>query len=606
MSFESLLRVIKELDPVRAGTVNKPLRTLDQNVKYIWDVLQAASIGSTVYAYRQTVEAEVQKGMAVYLNSTTQRFERGLATAEVNNTTGAVTTAASAQVWGIVATKHNSTLADILLYGIDDVDISAATVETPAAGVYYLSGAAPGRLTAQKPPVSVAVLRRTVDGKVFVMPQFVDFLDRHTHYSFDLVCRPAGDHTPPASEALHVITDADSSLSGWLPADDAIFAGKAPAGAVFGYNLSQHGALRNAFPPIPLGNAALEWNKALTTDVGFTGVPMGAGGLCVVDLNGIWWMSNCYGDVPWPVDYDSTSSASYSDSVGAECPRHVEMALKLFFAKVNFATDSSVVLSLRSGDARIKVRCFGDPTRAATTGHLELTLDLNLTVANDEDGYLALKEFDPTTGVFKRGPVVEGLYSTQSNVTVVGTVSKTHTISGTPRTVHKGLVLVTVDPADTKELDVQLVRLDGVEEAYYDDPPLMYLEFPQSDETTYRGKIQIPNDLAIPTPKLSLVFLVLGRAAGTLPALTFTARRVPRPADGLTTPLALPDSTDEFAVVCDTVAAIGANEYVEAASTPFTVEAGDTVYFSVTRGAADGYAGNVGVLRQTGVVSVGA
>lgn len=606
MSFEAFLRAIKATDPVSAGSVNRPMRTLDQNVKYIWDVLQAASIGSTVYAHRQTVEAEVQKGMAVYLNSTTQRFERALAVASVNNATGVVETAPSAQAWGIVATKHSSTLADILLYGIDDVDISAATVATPAAGLYYLSGAAPGRLTTQKPPISVAVLRRTTDGKVFVMPQFVDFLDRHTHYQFDLVCRPAGDHAPVTDDSLHVITDADSSLPGWLPADDAIFAGKAPPGAVFGYNLSQHPALNAVWPPIPLGNAALEWNKALTTDVGFTGVPLGTGGLAVVNADGIWWMSNCAGDVPWPRDYDSTSSASYSDSVGAECPRVVEMALKLYFAKVNFATADSVVLSLRSRDARIKVTCFGNPAKEQSTGHLELSLNLNLTVADDQDGYLALKEFNPETGQFKRGPIVEGVYKTQSNVNVVGTVSKVHEISGTPRTVHKGLVLITVDPADTKELDVQTVRLDGAEEAYVGDPPVMYIEFPEGDETGFRGKIHVPNDLAVPTPELRLRFVLLGRAAGTLPSLTVTGRILSRPPDGLDTPVALPDDVDEFAIAMDTVAAVGANEYVEAESEVFSIAAGDTVYFNVTRAASDGYGGAVGIIRQTGLVSAGA
>lgn len=605
MSFESFLRLIKELDPVRAGVVNAPLRTIDANVRYIWEVLQAAAIGSTVYAYRQTVESEAKVGMAVYLNSSTQKFERGLATAETDSTTGVVKTAASSQVWGIIAAKHNATLADILLFGMDDIDISEATVDTPEAGTYYLSGAAPGRLTIQKPPVSVAVLRRTTDGKIFVMPQFVDFLDRHTHYQFSLVCRPAAEHAPPVNGARHVLTDPDSSLPGWLPADNPIFEGKAPPGAVYGYNLSQHTALESLWPPIPTSNAVLEWNKGLSQDVGFTGVPLGTGGLAVIDANGIWWMSDCYGDVPWPSDYDSTSSTSYSDSVGSECPRNIAMELKLYFAKVNFATDASTVLSIRSADPRIRVLCFPDPTREASTGHILLDLDLNLTVADDADGSLALKEFDPETARFLRGPIVEGLYTTQSNVNLVGTKNKVREISGVERNVQQGLVNISVDPADTKELDIQLVRLDGAEEAYYDDPPLMYIEFAEGDERSYRGKIQIPDDLAIVDPELSLRFVVLGRAAGTLPQLTFTARRVPRPASGLATPLDLPDNTAEFSVTCDTEADITTNQYVEATSEPFTVVAGDTVYFTVTRDASDGYAGAVGVLRQVGIVSSG-
>ncbi len=607
MSFENFLRMIGDRAPVASGEVNRPLRQVDQNVRYVWDVLQAAAIGSTVYARRQSVEAEAKVGMAVYLDSSAAAFKRGLAQAEVDEANGVVATAATAQVWGIVATKHNATLADILLFGMDDVDISQAVTGTPVAGVYYLSTSSPGKLTTQKPPVSVAVLRRTADGKVFVQPQFVDFLDRHTHYQFDLACKPAGTHSQPTENGLHVITDPNPLLSGWLPADHAVFEGKAPPGAVFGYNLSANTALQNTWPPVPVTNAVLDWNKALSADVGFTGVPLGTGGLAVLNRDGIWWMSNCYGDVPWPLDYDSTVSESYSDSVGAECPRHVDMAMKLSFTKVNFATDSAVVLSLHSNDARIKVRCYGDPTRLASTGHLELALDLNLVVKDDQPGFLAIKNYNPVTSEFARGPVAEGLYKLSDNVTLTGTVSEVREISGVNREVHYGLVAVTVDPSDTKELEVQLVRLDGAEEAYFGDPPLMYLEFAEGDEREYRGKLHVPYDTAIPTPMLKLRFAVLGRAAGTLPQLEFTGRIVPRPAAGLDTPADLPDDAEEFTITCVTVADLDdTNQYVEAESEGFAVAAGDTVFFTVRRSAEDGYAASVGIIRQSGVVFSGA
>jgi hypothetical protein len=603
MSLENFLRLIGERAPVRAGEVNRPLRQIDQNTKYIWEVLQAAAIGSTVYSRRVTVEEEAKVGMAVYLDTASQGFKRCLAVAEVDDATGVVVTAASAQVWGIVATKHNATLADVLLYGVDDIDISQATSDgTPAAGTYYVSGAALGKLTRQKPPVSVAVLRRTPDGKVFVQPQFVDYLDRHTHYQFSLTCEPAGTASQPAENALHTITNGNSLLKGWLPADHAVFAGKAPPGAVFGYNLSAHSALQNVWPPIPVGNAELMWNKALTTDVGFTGVPLGSGGLCVLNRDGIWWMSNCYGDVPWPLDFDSANSTSYSDSIGAECPRHNEMELKLYFTKVNFATDSAVVLSLHSGDARLKVRCYGDPEKEASVGHLELDLDLNLIVKDDEPGYLALKDFDSETSEFKRGPVVEGLYALSSNVNLSGTVSGARTVDDVSRTVHQGLVAVSVDPADTKELDIQLVRLDGVQEAYYGDPPVMYLEFPTNDETEFRAKLHVPTDLAIASPELKLRFWVLGRAIGTLPQLEFTYLLLPEPVDVLTTPNDLDDYT-ETALTCTTVATLtDSNQYVLAESENIEISPGQTLYFTVRRSDSDGYAGAVGIIRQMGLV----
>lgn len=606
MRFETLLRLIADTAPVRAGEVNRPLRQVDQNVRYLLDLINAASLGSTIYAHRQPVEAEAAVGMAVYLDPVSRQFVRALATADVDQVTGAVTTAASAQVWGIVAAKINATLADVLLYGYAAVDVSAAVTGDPAAGVYYLSGVTPGKLTLQKPPVSVAVLRRTPDGSVFVTPQFVDVLDRHTHYKFALTCRPAGGTTPPDSGGRHVVTDPDPLLPGWLPAGHASFQGKAPAGAVFGYNLAAQPALANAWPPIPLGQADLEWNKGLSADVGATGVPAG---LVTFTRDGIWWMSDCHGDVPWPVSLTTGGSASASDSTSASagaCPRPLDMTLTLYFTRVNFATDAAVVLSLHSGDARIKVNCYGDPTRAASTGHLQIDLDLNLVVKDDQPGYLALKDFDPATTSFARGPVAEGLYALSGNVNLTGPVSGTRTINGVDRRLYHGPIGVSVDPADTKELDVQLVRLDGAEEAWYGDPPVMYLEFAAGEARAYRARFEVPADLAVPTPKLKLRLAVLGRAAGTLPQLTFTGRIAGRPPAGLDTPVDLPGDGAEFSITCVTVAALDSNnQYVEAESTGFSVAPGDTVYVYVARTADDGYPSAVGVLRQTGVVYSG-
>lgn len=602
MSLESFLQLIREGEPVTPGTANRPMREMDQNVRYIWEVLQAAAIGSTVYARRVTIEADAKKGMAVYFNTKRKQFERGLAQLDTTPASGVLQTADTAQIWGVIATKHNATLADILLYGYDDIDISEATAGEVSAGVYYLSGSTAGRLTKQRPPVSVPVLRADGQGKVFVVPQFVDFLDRHMHYKFPLTCRPAGDHTPPSPGDRHAIENADDELPGWLPADHSVFAGKAPAGAAFGYNFDAHPQLKNAWPPLPTTQAYIEWDKALDKDVGFTGVPLGSDGLCVINRDGIWWMSDCYGDVPWPADYDSTGSESYSDSSDVECPRHLQMAMMLWFTKVQFATDVTVVRSLRSKDARVKVRCIdGSP---ATAGDLEVLLDLNLTVANDAKGYHAIKEFDATKNEFKRGPIVEAVYARSNNVSLSGNETEVREVGGIERTLYKGVIGVEVAPSDSRELDVQLIRLDSVEEQFYQDTT--YLGFAASQQSEIRCKIHIPSDTELVNPQLSLRFRILGRGIGTLPALTVTARRCPRPTSGLDVPVALPTSGSEFAVTIDTTTTlVSSNTYVEAESDPFEVEAGDVVFFTVKRLASDGYASEVGILQQVGILTAG-
>ena len=78
---------------------------------------------------------------------------------------------------------------------------------------------------------------------------------------------------------------------------------------------------------------------------------------------------------------------------------------------------------------------------------------------------------------------------------------------------------------------------------------------------------------------------------------------MPRATDGLDTPFDLPDDSEEFTITCTTTGVLDdTNQYVEAESEGFEVAAGDTVYFSVSRGDSDGYAASVGILRQSGVV----
>lgn len=602
MGFESITRLLKDGDPASAGVLNRPLSTIDQNTRYIYQLLSAAGVGATVYARRQPVAASVLVGSPVWFNPATEQFENGLALAEIDNATGAVTTSPSSQIWGVVATKISATLADILCYGIAEIDISAAVVGDLDAGLYYLSSGAAGKLTLQRPPISIPVLQTTGDGRVFVRTQLVDFIDRHTHYRFNLVCYPAGEHTPPLSGERHVITSPDSSRRGWLPAGDAIFEDLAPDGAAFGYNIGQDTALRNVWPPLPFGNAELVWDKGLDAAIGGTSVPLGKDGLVVIDKNGLWWMSDCEGDVPWPADLNTaTGSLSYSDSADVECPRHLFMSLALTFAKVNFITDTTAVLSLRPNDSRIKITCYGTETDG-TVGHLQIALDLDFATEEDAAGYLALKSFDQETGVFKRGPVTEGVYALSGSVSIGGSISATRTIDGETRTVYSGLVGVSVEDADSKELLPQLVRLNGVEEQYTGTPPVMYLGFRAERKTTLRSRFVVPDGLTTPTPKARLRLRLLGTAAGTLPELTVSARLIPRPS-ALLTPVALPEDDAEFDVVCNAVADLNdSHQYVEALAEPFDIAAGDVVYIEIERQETDDYAGEVGILKHTLII----
>lgn len=601
MGIEDLIQLVKQGDPVSPSITNAPTRALDQKIRYLWDLLQAASTGSTVYARAVTVEAEAAVGMPVYYNNTTQRFERGLALAETVAVTGALLTAESAKVWGLVANKTNSTLADVLLYGYETLSIAAATNGSNAAGTWYLSGQTRGGLVQQRPPVSVAVLRSDGTGRVFVMPQFVDFLERHVHYKFALACAPAGAVTPPVPGERHAISVPDTGAKGWLPAFDPVFGGKAPSGAAFGYNLAADPALDSIWPPVPLENAYLEWDKGIDPDVSGTGVPLGSGGLCVLNRDGIWWMSDCYGDVPWPVDTDTANpeSVSLSDS-HIECPRLLTMTLTLWFTRINFATDTTAVTSLRSLSDRLIVRCLdGDE---ATMGDLTIDLDLDLVVADNARGYLALKSLEDDT--FQRGPVCEGIYALSDTVSLTGPLTTPLDPDAPGGTqLYHGPVGIAVAPASTQELLIETIRVDRVETETYQDTT--YLGFRAAQASSFRAKLAIPAAIALPSPQLALRFLLLGRALGSMPSLTVTARRLPRPTNGAVVPVDLPLAGAEFAVTIDTAATLSANnQYIEATSTPFAVAAGDVIFFTVSR-AVDGYPAEIGLIQQIGILSSG-
>lgn len=794
MSLERFIKYIQEGEPVAPGTPNRPLQQLDQNIKYLKDIIDAAHLGSTVYAREQTVESTLEVGMPVYWNTSNGRFEAAIAKTETDPITGYVRSSPASEVWGIIALKHEAKNADILLFGYAPIDIKAATDSSGVvpAGTYYLSGVNEGKLILQKPAITAPVLRADGSGNVFVNPSFVDFLDNHQHFKFDLLMEPAGTTFPPYvgfgtggymptpaggpavvnNPVIHEIGNADSSLRGWLPADDAVFEGNAPDGAKFGYNLSAEPQLDNLFPPIPLESVDVElqrpsiydsagsvqiditdaFNKAdngnvtyslaagasgtktfgintLNSSGGTVGatpefgdtilintMPVGAGALAAahagiiykaflwpagntgdaptlevgvtnpttstinfpdigvhlrltvikdklnwkmmtmskqvlddfvkIDRYGIWWMKNCYDQVPWPTDLDSFASAdseSYPD-----CPSSSGSKMRLYFTKVNFATDHAIVSSLTSVDSRIKVYCAGSTTTQAV-GDLDIDLDFSFATTEDVAGHQVLKSLNAETAIIERGPVTEGIYATTpGTVTLVGDTAAglTQDVDGISRAIYQGRVGIGLTTAPSQILASQLVRLDGVTEEH---TPLLYLGMNHEYSTSYVVKFEVPSD-APDYSFLSFNLRLIGRVIGTFPKLSIkyevATEPISAPASntGYTRTLnAVPgvtggiiDTTTEYAVqppneqvfgvlsqhgTMMTAATISVVDesiltsdlaYSEHPSSNtqkgvgFGVSPGDIVYITVSRliaAAADPYVGELGVISQTATLN---
>src|SRR4051812_4506490 len=118
MGWENLLRLIETGEPVSAGVANRTARTLDGNVRYLGQLLDAASVGSTVFAREVAVEPDARVGMPLYYNKDTGRFERCLAVVEIDQSAaGAPRTAAKAKIWGVLFSKHTGVVGDLLLFG---------------------------------------------------------------------------------------------------------------------------------------------------------------------------------------------------------------------------------------------------------------------------------------------------------------------------------------------------------------------------------------------------------------------------------------------------------------------------------------------------------
>jgi hypothetical protein len=280
------------------------------------------------------------------------------------------------------------------------------------------------------------------------MPQTRDYVEEHTHYRFDLVPRTAGTNATTVDEndeIRHVIEDANADLQGWLPADHVTFrrdpenpaTAYAPAGALFGYNIKKHIALNRVWPPIPTQSVSMLWDKGENLN-GATEIPLGRGGLAICDVNGIWWMSDCYGDVPWPKEYDNDApQLSFPNTDGDECPRAEVMRVSVIYLRMLLGNDRSMVTSLAQDTDVVADETIVAPFAItncddlpASTGDLKLNLDLQFTNTEAVGGQ-AIKTV-ANRHQLSRGWITEGVVTTTPTyLTIAGSRSapKTVTIS---------------------------------------------------------------------------------------------------------------------------------------------------------------------------------
>jgi len=582
-TYISNINLFRDGENVDQKTMNPRMRALINNIDFIKQRLDEAALSRACFLSDVTCEETLNVGQPAFYNQATQQYEQAIAETITTDAGGVVS--AAANVVGLCYTKVNSTKCTLLIAGTAQLSLDAAVTGDVEDGEYYLSGSTAGMLVQAPAAIAVPVAQKCGED-VIVSTNFADVFARHQHLKYSLLCAPAGE--AEIIDDYWEITGPDDEAEGWLPADNVVFGDKAPAGAKFGYNLAVSG-LGSVWPPVPTDSVFLEWHKGDGT--GGYAVPLGDLGLCIIDRHGIWWMSDCLGDVPWLEDYGATTTTT-TTTASPVCPRFETMQLFLYFTHLAFQTDVSAVLSLQSTSPMLRITCVDDGL-PATTGHLQISLDLSLAISSDTTtGGLAIKGLDDD-GHLLRGPVVEGVKSANSSLVVAGTHSLADGFQG-------GLLTLTalLNPLDA-ELSVQNIQLEQVRE---ESPKnVMALMFPIDMDSAFSGEIHIPAGLSTGVISVGLRFWLLGDTAGTLPDLELLVRTLPTPTDGATD---LPDDTADVPVLIDTAAAVGTYQYVERTSEAVSVAAGDTIQFQLIRTAAtnDGYAGNVYVMKMLGVV----
>jgi len=295
MAYNPEVPRIADNEHVDAAHTNKPIDRLAQQVAYLKAQIDSLTQGSQLVRTNVTLASDVEVGHVVYYDSTNEQYARALLAYDYDETGRLIVPAESSYVQGIV-TEIDGTKGTIVTGGyLSDFDLSNTVIDAEAsAGSYYLSQSHAGQLESSLSTLvgALVLIAHSSDSGAFY-PTYRNLLEDHVHVRLELTAVPAGNHDPAWTGTqnivgkTHEITSPDDSLEGWLPVSE-FDAAIVPSGAAFGYNVAADDYLSQNFPPIPLDNVYVELDgQGLSSD------------FLQVDENGIWWMSDCYGHVPW-------------------------------------------------------------------------------------------------------------------------------------------------------------------------------------------------------------------------------------------------------------------------------------------------------------------
>ena len=381
--INSVRYIRDEIDPVAEQGINRPLKDLDNNIRYLKDRVDSLTTGKAIISAITSCTEDVVIGTPVYLNESSV-WEPALAKLKSDAVDGDWSLEDSAKVSGIAisratgANKYNVLLSGECVLPAEFLSVISGDYSD---GTLYLSTALAGKLSATRGMLGIRVCesRATVDGKYLMLfnPEaYREALTDHIHYRVILAAEPAGDNVcvpyagdewgllelgGPYPGIVHEVGSPDPDIAGWLPADHTVFDGlEKPEDAKFGYNISADERLSAIWPPTPfqlLDSVVVELNGVNVT-----------GTLCIVNQDGIWWTDDTWGNAPWPInpcgassESSELSASSESSSDGVDVP---DKNISLWMTRLTFKS-STGALSLSTSDS-VVVHDTGDITKLVT------------------------------------------------------------------------------------------------------------------------------------------------------------------------------------------------------------------------------------------------
>lgn len=449
--------------------INHEIARLSGNTDYLKSIFEITRIGEALFICKAPLDG-VLAGQPVFFDTLTSTFKP--AVIAFVQAGADIQLAASCQVWGIATVVHaGGDTGTILLEGIGNVDLTESAGSASPSGLFYLTRNLGELSLTVDDAVDAPVLAAMGDGKVLFRPHWVSPHSIYRIRKIELAAGPAGNAVVVAGIST-ISDDGDSEIAGWLPITSPVFDSMSvPVGAKFGYNMPKHLELQEMWPPTPIQLASVRWQ---VDGDGRGGAGDVSPSLLTMNVDNLWWMSDCNDQVPW-----STSGP------GSACGGRVPSALTLFFP-ANIPNGTGRVTSLRSLSPGLAIYRRGTTT-PATEGELDVALSTAWALGPivDDGGGLAVKGID-NTGLLKRGPVISGLKSLSASVIVQGTAV---TATG----FHSGAVSITVGAPQDAELLPQRIALDGAatDESYVTS---LAIGLPSGMDSSIRSQFYIPSE----------------------------------------------------------------------------------------------------------------